>query len=203
MDKQFWNERYASENYVYGTSPNEFFKHTLDKLSPGKLLLPAEGEGRNAVYAAKCGWQVYAYDQSEQGQKKAIRLAEKDSVRIDYQLFESNNLAYPKSEFDVIALIFAHFDAKNKSLIHQSLLPFLKPGGKIILEAFSKDHLNYNSINPSVGGPKDIDVLFSAEEIMRDFQSIKPELLEEAVINLSEGDFHRGRGSVIRFIGSK
>lgn len=46
---------------AYGTEPNAFFKAQLDQLTPGRLLLPAEGEGRNAVYAAKKGWEVAAF----------------------------------------------------------------------------------------------------------------------------------------------
>ena len=60
--KQFWDDRYSSGNYIYGTQPNRFFKEQIDKLEPGKLLLPAEGEGRNAIYAAREGWQVDAFD---------------------------------------------------------------------------------------------------------------------------------------------
>ena len=73
--KDFWNERYASTEYVYGKEPNQYFKQILCSLSPGKILLPAEGEGRNAVYAASLGWQVYAYDFSERAYKKAMALA--------------------------------------------------------------------------------------------------------------------------------
>ena len=54
----FWNERYAVTDYIYGKAPNEFFVEQLSTLTPGRILLPAEGEGRNAVYAAKQGWDV-------------------------------------------------------------------------------------------------------------------------------------------------
>jgi len=79
----FWNARYAAAEYAYGTEPNAFFKAQLDQLTPGRLLLPAEGEGRNAVYAAKKGWEVVAFDQSDAGQKKALKLA-KETGGITY-----------------------------------------------------------------------------------------------------------------------
>nr|WP_234406801.1 hypothetical protein [Prolixibacter bellariivorans] len=44
MSRTMWDERYAAEEYVYGTSPNQFFREELAKLAPGRLLLPAEGE---------------------------------------------------------------------------------------------------------------------------------------------------------------
>lgn len=52
--KEMWDKRYGNTEYAYGEEPNAFFKKTLDKLDlKGSILLPAEGEGRNAVYAAK------------------------------------------------------------------------------------------------------------------------------------------------------
>ena len=63
--KEFWNARYNTESYAYGKNPNQYFKDQIGLLPPGKILLAAEGEGRNAVYAASLGWDVFAYDFSE------------------------------------------------------------------------------------------------------------------------------------------
>lgn len=75
MAKAFWDQRYAEDGFVYGPHPNLFFCKELGKLKPGRLLLPGEGEGRNAVYAARRGWEVVAFDQSSEGQRKALALA--------------------------------------------------------------------------------------------------------------------------------
>lgn len=77
---EFWDTRFAEPVYAYGTEPNRFFKEQLLKLSPGKILFPAEGEGRNAVYAAKQGFDVYAFDYSKEGQRKARLLAAESNV---------------------------------------------------------------------------------------------------------------------------
>ena len=76
MNEQFWNERYAQKEYVYGKAPNAFFKSVIDQLKPGRLLVPGAGEGRDAVYAATLGWQVDAFDSSETGREKALSLAQ-------------------------------------------------------------------------------------------------------------------------------
>jgi len=60
--KEFWNERYAKNEFIYGTEPNEFFRKELEILPAGKIILPCDGEGRNAVFAAKLGWKVNAFD---------------------------------------------------------------------------------------------------------------------------------------------
>ena len=57
-----WNERYSKEEFAYGEEPNQYLKEQLEKLAVGKILFAAEGEGRNGVYAAKLGWNVFAFD---------------------------------------------------------------------------------------------------------------------------------------------
>ncbi|BDU27251.1 class I SAM-dependent methyltransferase [Flavobacterium sp. GSB-24] len=198
-----WDDRYSSEEFAYGEEPNNYLKEQLEKLSPGTVLFPAEGEGRNAVFAAKLGWKVSAFDISEEGKNKAIKLAETNNVSIDYQVGELETLNFQPGQFDTLALIYAHFPAAIKSEIHKQLDQLLREDGIIIFEAFSKKHLEYLAINEKVGGPKDIESLFSIEEIKSDFPNYEIIELEEKEIELNEGLFHNGTGSVIRFIGRK
>jgi hypothetical protein len=198
-----WNDRYSKEEFAYGEQPNNYLKELLGKLPPAKILFPAEGEGRNAVFAARNGWTVAAFDISIAGRNKALKLAQKNKVSLDYKVGELENLVYEKEWFDVIALIYAHFPAEKKSLYHKILDQYLRRGGSIIFEAFSKKHIAYNSINQKVGGPKDSGVLFSLDEIRADFKNYEVEELTEKEIELNEGLYHIGRGSVIRFVGRK
>lgn len=198
-----WNDRYSSEEFAYGTAPNNYLKEQLEKLKTGSILFPAEGEGRNAIFAAQLGWKVSAFDISAEGKNKALKLAEANDVTIDYLVGELETLNYQEEQFDAIALIYAHFPAAIKSSIHKTLETYLRKGGVIIFEAFSKKHLEYLAINDKVGGPKDIESLFSIEEIQSDFPDYEIIQLEEKEIELNEGLFHNGKGSVIRFVGKK
>lgn len=198
-----WNERYSQHEFAYGKEPNNYLKEQLEKLTPGTILFPAEGEGRNAVFAAKLGWKVSAFDVSTEGKKKASRLADANHVLIDYQVGDLQTLNYANEQFDVIALIYAHFPADIKSSYHRTLSRYLRKGGIIIFEAFSKKHLDYISRNEKVGGPKDIDMLFSTQELREDFPGYEIVELVEKEIELHEGHFHNGKGSVIRFVGRK
>ena len=198
-----WNDRYSNAAFAYGEEPNNFFKEQIEKLNPGTILFPAEGEGRNAVYAAKLGWEAAAFDISEEGKNKALKLAEANNVTIDYKVGELETLNYQPEQFDAIALIYAHFPAEIKSALHRMLESYLRKGGTIIFEAFSKKHLEYLAVNDKVGGPKDIESLFSIEEIQADFSNYEIIQLEEKEIELNEGLFHNGKGSVIRFVGKK
>ncbi|MDA6069904.1 class I SAM-dependent methyltransferase [Flavobacterium sp. AC] len=201
--KDRWDDRYSSEEFAYGTEPNNYLKEQLGKLKPGSILFPAEGEGRNAVFAAQLGWKVAAFDISAEGKNKAIKLAEANKVEIDFQVGVLETLNYQPNQFDAIALIYAHFPAEIKSSIHKTLDQYLGKGGVVIFEAFSKKHLEYLAINDKVGGPKDIESLFSIEEIKADFPNYEIIVLEEKEIELNEGLFHNGKGSVIRFVALK
>lgn len=198
----FWDERYEQKDFVYGKKPNEFFKKTIANFSPGKILLPADGEGRNGVYAALSSWEVHAFDLSKQAIKKAMILADENDVSFeDYRQADAGLVEYPNSFFDAIAFIYSHFPGNRKEHIIKGLLRALKPGGMVILELFSKaqldDEFTYRL------GPKDKKMLFSKKEIIKIFDHFEVEHLSETEIDLNEGDFHKGKGIVIRFIGRK
>lgn len=198
-----WDKRYAGQVYVYGESPNEYLKEQLGKLQPGKILFPGEGEGRNAVYAASRGWKVWAYDISSEGKKKAEQLSKKQGVKIDYSVGELQEMEFEKEQFDAIALIYTHFPPQERTSVHKLLDSLLRPGGVIIAEVFSKNHIRFQAKNSNAGGPRDINFLYAKEEIRADFDNYEIIELEENVIELSEGLYHSGTGSVIRFTGRK
>jgi len=198
-----WDDRYSNEEFAYGEEPNNYLKKQLAKLAVGSTLFPAEGEGRNAVFAAKSGWNVSAFDISIEGKNKAVKLAKKNEVTIDYKVGELETLGFEPDQFDAIALIYAHFPADIKSYYHKALDKYLKKKGTIIFEAFSKKHIDYVTANEKIGGPKDIESLFSIEEIKADFPNYEIVELVEQEIELKEGLYHNGTGSVIRFIGRK
>ncbi|MCL5030334.1 MAG: methyltransferase domain-containing protein [Bacteroidetes bacterium] len=195
---KFWDERYSQEEYVYGIQPNAFFKEQLDKLNPGKILMFGEGEGRNAVYAAKNGWKVDAVDFSEEGKKKALRLAERNHVSINYSVKSFEEFIPEKDFYDAVGIIFIHLDFNLSQLVHSRAIDALKPGGKIILEVFEKDQLGKAS-----GGPQEISKLYRLENIRTNFAALHSEIFQKETELLSEGEFHSGEGVVIKFVGIK
>ena len=202
--KEMWNSRYSDERYAYGTAPNVFFKETLDQYQPqGKILLPADGEGRNGVYAAKKGLDVYAFDISIEGKKKAERLAAQEQVQIHYEVGAFFDLDLVNQQYDVAALIYAHFPPPILSTYYSKVAELIRPNGLIMLEGFSKGHLPYRTENPKVGGPANLDFLFSEATIEQNFPDFDILQLEDVEVTLSEGLYHIGKGKVLRFIGRK
>lgn len=200
----FWNNRYADAEFAYGTAPNQFLAEQLANYQlTGRALFAAEGEGRNAVYAAKSGLRVDAFDLSTEGKQKADRLAAVHNLQINYQTGEFTELNYEPATYDVLALIYAHFPADRKQEMNRQLAEFVKPGGLVIFEAFGSRHLAYRSANPAVGGPGAQEMLFSVAEIEETFADFEPLYLAEETVNLNEGKYHRGEGSVVRFVGRR
>jgi SAM-dependent methyltransferase len=197
MNKEFWNERYGAHENVYCYEPNEFFKEQLDKLTPGTLLLPADGEGRNSVYAATKGWQVTAFDFSDVAREKALDFASKMNVKIDYTVDDINKYEFPR-QFDVIALIYIHLDPGNRVRFHKRCFDALRPGGMIILEGFSKEQ-----INNTTGGPKDVSMLHSLKDTLQDFVPAEILLSKRLITQLNEGPFHSGKSDIIRLVVRK
>ncbi len=194
----FWNESYAEKIFAYGIAPNEFYKEQLAKLPKGKILFAAEGEGRNAVYAAQQGFEVFAFDSSSEGKNKAETLALENKVSIHYEVKGLEEVHHPENSFDVIVLVYAHFPYETRKKYHKKLVSFLKPNGTIIFEAFGKEQLNFQS-----GGPKQLDMLFSEEEIRNEFPGLNFSYLATVETTLNEGPYHQGKGNVVRFIGQK
>ncbi len=178
--KEFWEERYSAKEFAYGAEPNVFFKNVLEEFNlKGSILLPAEGEGRNAVFAAKKGLNVTCFDMSSQGKFKAQKLATLENVDINYLVGEFSELNFEENSFDVIALIYAHFPTNVKALYHQKLVKYLKKGGFLILEGFSKNQLKVNKEEQQSFGPKKLEMLYTVDEIRNDFEALEIKVLTQ------------------------
>jgi len=196
--KQMWNERFAKEEFAYGKKPNQFFKQEIEKLTPGKLLLLGEGEGRNGVFAATLGWEVDAVDWSEKGKEKAEKLAEENNVTINYIVSDLSEYSPKADYYDAVCLTFLHLPPELREEVHQEAVSSLKKGGVVILESYSKDQIKNSS-----GGPKDLDLLFSLEEIYSDFSELDIVTFKKEEVELNESQIHTGKADVIQYVGVK
>ncbi|MBN1599001.1 MAG: class I SAM-dependent methyltransferase [Bacteroidales bacterium] len=195
--KEHWNERYSVNGLVYGDIPNEYFTEFIRKVTPGTLLLPAEGEGRNAVFAAQQGFKVYAVDFSEVAREKALRKAKNKNVKI---LYENADIRYWNTDikFNYIAIIYMHLLPDFRSKVHKKMVDILSPGGQIILEVFSKNQIKYKT-----GGPQNPDMLYNKQVLHDDFKNLDIKEILEKEINLDEGEFHKGKASIIQMKAEK
>ena len=198
MDNIFWNDKFSTTPGLYGDQPNEFLKANIQQMPPGKILLPGEGEGRNALYAASLGWEVTAIDQSETGKNHCLKKAEKLGLHVDYHVCDAR-IHIPETEsFDVVSLIYFHLPKEISTEVYSKFEKALKVGGTMIIEGFGKKQLQYQS-----GGPKNLEMLYDLSGLKSNFQNIKWHFEFEGTIHLNEGIGHVGEAHVIRLVGEK
>lgn len=152
MDAKFWDDRYGAHASVYGMAPNAFLKENLVGMRPGTALFPAEGEGRNALFAASLGWKVFAFDQSKVAQEKALAAAARAGLRIEYEVIGLEH--FPEVHFpegyDLIGLFYVHMPSTLRKVFHARMLKNLAPGGTLILECFSPTNWNIPREDPRI-----------------------------------------------------
>src|SRR5665213_1528694 len=197
MDPQNWNKRYAENESVYGTEPNVFFKNFINTHKSGSILLAAEGEGRNAIYAASKGWQVDAFDFSELAVKKALKLAAEKKIILHYEIMNIEDFR-PRKQYDTVALIYVHLPENIRKEFHQRVYESIKPGGYLVLEAFAKEQIHNN-----YGGHKDLELLYDAPAICKDFSFLHLLFCGQKEVVLDEGPFHKGKAEVLQLVGQK
>lgn len=198
--KDFWDQRYSMQEYIYGEAPNVFFAQQLANNEPGKLLLPAEGEGRNAVYAAQKGWTVDALDYSTAGKRKATQLAAQKGVSINYTIADVLTHTYYTNYYDLVALVYTHFPKAQQPLLLDKMIAALRPGGQLIMEVFHHTQIG----NPS-GGPQTTELLYTESELKGHFDQlgVRVVLLEHVPTILAEGAYHKGPAEVVRAVVNK
>jgi 2-polyprenyl-3-methyl-5-hydroxy-6-metoxy-1,4-benzoquinol methylase len=194
----FWDKRYASNPNAYGKRPNQFIKNYIDKYTPGKILFPGEGQGRNALYAASKNWEVDAFDYSKIAREQTYSIANEINVNLNYWIETFQSFQVITGIYDVVALCYVHLPSNERKLFYHKLWQSLKPGGELIMEAFTKTQLAFQS-----GGPKAVDLLFDQETVLSDFAAFETLEIAEMVTVLDEGNFHQGEAHIIRYHGKK
>jgi len=192
-----WDIRYDEERFFYGKEPNYFVARQLPKLEKGRGLFLAEGEGRNAVFAAGLGHEVVAVDNSMVGRRKALELAADRGVSVDYRFEDLTAGSWASESWDFVVLCFAHMDPAIMPTVHCQVAECLAPNGRLILLSFSKAQFGRKS-----GGPPRLEWLHDPVELEGQFPGLDLKV-EEREVDLEESVGHNGPAMVIEITGSK
>ena len=194
-----WNEKYQGPDYFYGTEPNDFLRaQAVHWPTPKKILCIAEGEGRNAAFLASLGHTVKAIDSSSVARDKALALAKSRDLTIDYELVDLNKFDFGQETWDVVVSIFCHLPNKLRQQVHQGVEAGLVKDGIFLLEAYTPEQLNFGT-----GGPKDLNLLYSLDDLNNDFKQIVWQEQQQIIRIINEGVGHSGQSSVVQLVGSK
>jgi cyclopropane fatty-acyl-phospholipid synthase-like methyltransferase len=192
--KAMWDERFSNPEAVYGEEPNSYLRSQAFRLNPGmKVFVPADGYGRNGIWLAKQGFQVRTVDLSAVGVERARKAAQAAGVNITMEVADLATWAWPVDEFDAVVSIFFHMLPDVRAKVHPAMLQALKPGGIVTLQAFTPEQLRFGS-----GGPKQVELLYTADILRADFAGAEVLQLEETVTQLDEGHMHHGAGAVVQ-----
>ncbi len=164
----------------------------------GKILSLAEGEGRNAVYLASLGYEVTGVDGSEVGLQKAVKLATARGVTITTIHEDLGNFEIQADQWDAIVACYCHVPSAIRIPLHKSAVRGLKTGGAFVLEAFSKEQLDYGT-----GGPQSLDLLMALDELKQELSGLDMHLAVKIVREVHEGNRHTGLASVVQLLGIK
>jgi SAM-dependent methyltransferase len=197
LGEGMWNERYSATEYVYGTEPNSFLAEHAHLLR-GPVLSLAEGEGRNGAFLASLGLEVHAVDQSEVGLAKAQALARSRNVTIRTEVADLGDFTPAQDYYGSVVSISAHLPSIVRKRLYPLVERCLRPGGIIILEAYSEAQLARDT-----GGPKDPDMLMTPAKAKREFPHLETILLHELQREVREGAAHSGVASVVQFIAKR
>ena len=193
-----WNARYSTEEYVYGTMPNDFLLEVSRYIKGSNVLCLAEGEGRNAVYLAREGYDVFAVDASAVGLEKAETLADESYVNINTQVADLADYEITPESWDGIVSIFCHLPPVVRKALHCKVVDGLKPGGVFILEAYRPKQLNFKT-----GGPLETEWMMSLDELKDELAGLEFYHDIELDREVSEGRLHSGVGAVVQLVAIK
>ena len=193
----FWDSRFASEDYVFGTEPNAFVRREAGRLPQGgRVLAVADGEGRNGVYLAQQGLDVTATDISAAGIAKARRLAQQRGVSLTLEQVDLAAYDWPEAAFDAVVAIFVQFaDPILRAEMFAGFARTLRPGGILLLEGYRPEQLEYGT-----GGPKVEDNLYTQSMLREAFAGWDIVSLQSYDADIREGSGHGGMSALIDLV---
>lgn len=195
-----WDERYAGEEYLFGTEPNVFLVSQRHLLQPGmSCLAVADGEGRNGVWLAEQGLRVLSVEASAVALNKAKKLAQQRGVAIEFEHADLANWQWGEDRFDAVAAIFIQFAPPElRAEMFANIKRCLKPGGLLLLQGYTPRQLEYGT-----GGPPVAENMYTEALLRKAFGDMEILHLLEHDDYIGEGTAHHGMSALIDLVAKK
>ena len=195
-----WDERYASEEFYFGTKPNDFLVSQRLLLKPGmSCLAVADGEGRNGVWLAQQGLRVLSVEASPVALEKARKLAEQRGVIVEFEQADLSQWQWGENRFDMVAAIFIQFaHPALREQMFAGIRRCLKPGGLLLLQGYTPRQLEYKT-----GGPPAAENMYTEALLREAFGDMEIIHLREHDDHVSEGAGHSGMSALIDLVARK
>lgn len=168
-EREKWDQRYASGDYVPRSWPSPFLEGWLDRFPKGRALDVACGAGRNAIYLAEAGFDVDAVDISEVAIGQGRAEAERRGLDLNWLVSDLDDLHLPAGTYDLITVI----RYVNKALWPR-LVEALAAGGWLLVE----HHMKSSAL---VDGPPSPEFRLDPQELLEAFRPLRIVFYEEVV----------------------
>lgn len=198
--RAFWDQRYDTDEYIFGRTPNRFLTEEGGRLLPGARVLDlACGEGRNAVWLAGRGCRVTGLDIAPKAIAKARLLAADVGVEVDWHLGDVRGWGWAPDAFDAVISIFIQFASPaERTRLFDGIHETLVPGGLFLLQGYTPRQLEFRT-----GGPGNLDHLYTREMLEKALARFELLVVREHEDILSEGTKHVGRSALVDIVARK
>ncbi|WUR81442.1 class I SAM-dependent methyltransferase [Streptomyces phaeochromogenes] len=132
MDAQFWDEMYRSRDQVFSGNPNGVLVTEVTGLPPGQALDVGCGEGADALWLARHGWQVTAVDISTAALQCAAAAAVDSEGRVAWTRADLTITPPPADAFDLVSVQYFPLSLQPDHASLRGLLNAVAPGGTLL-----------------------------------------------------------------------
>ncbi|WP_206503278.1 class I SAM-dependent methyltransferase [Streptomyces chrestomyceticus] len=132
MDAQFWDDRYSSRDQLFSGSPNGVLVTEMTGFPPGQALDVGCGEGADARWLARHGWQVTGVDISEVALRRAAAAAADVADRIAWARADLAVTPPPADAFDLVSVQYFPLLHEPEHTALRGLLAAVAPGGTLL-----------------------------------------------------------------------
>jgi len=146
LEADRWDRYYQDKDDEYNQNPNNFLVSFVADRRPGVALDYAMGAGRNALYLAKVGWDVYGFDHSAVAIAEARKRARELGLTVHLAAVPDSEYDFGKERFDLILFSWAMPLIDVKKIIGS-----LKPGGVVLMEC-AVDYVGRNGMLKTFDG---------------------------------------------------
>lgn len=157
-DAEFWDQKYRHRQAPWDGEPNPLLAEVAEGLTPGAALDLGCGEGADALWLARRGWQVTAVDISGVALERA-RAADTDR-QVTWQ--QTDMLAWqpPADAFDLVSAHFLHIPPAERTALFDCLARAVRPGGTLLVVAH-----HVSDLETTIGRPPLAELYYTADEV--------------------------------------
>ncbi|MET9725008.1 class I SAM-dependent methyltransferase [Streptomyces zaomyceticus] len=128
-----WDNRYADRQQLWSGRPNGALVTEVAGLTPGRVLDVGCGEGADAVWLARGGWDVTALEVSGVALERAAGHARDEGVAVRWVHAALTDAALPPASFDLVSAQYPALLRTPDAAAERALIEAVAVGGVLLL----------------------------------------------------------------------